>query len=491
MTTAAQTIDPTGTNRPPDARPHRSGVSVRTRITTTVALLVALALTGVGLIIYALESARIENAAQTEAAQEIAEFRTLQQDGRDPNTARPFASIKRLLFVFLERNVPSDNELIVAWVDGRDEFQSTSKHRALPDDPRFRSVVENLLDDGGTVHTESGYGEILVTVQPVRGNVSRGGLVIVSFLEDARDELDALMRTYLITGLLSWALITALAAWQAGRLLAPLGRLSRTAEEITATDLSRRLPLTGNDDITALTRTVNGMLARLESAFVGQRQFLDDAGHELRTPLTVLRGHLELLDPEDPTEVAATRELLLDEADRMTRLVGDLILLAKSQRPDFLDPQPVSLERFTHTVLAKARGLAERSWVLDGAAEAIVTMDEQRITQAVLQLADNAVKHTGEGDEVGIGSSVTGDRVRVWVRDTGAGVTEADRQHIFERFGRAVVAEDDEGFGLGLSIVQAICDAHGGTVGVEAAVPSGARFVIALPTGSEDSWPTS
>ena len=113
------------------------------------------------------------------------------------------------------------------------------------------------------------------------------------------------MRTYTIVALLALFTITALAAWQSGRLLAPLRTLRETAEEISETDLSRRLPETGNDDITALTRTFNGMLDRLEQAFVGQRQFLDDVGHELKTPLTVLRGHLELLDADDPAEVAA------------------------------------------------------------------------------------------------------------------------------------------------------------------------------------------
>ena len=108
--------------------------------------------------------------------------------------------------------------------------------------------------------------------------------------------------------------MVAFAAWQSGRLLAPLRTLRETADEITETDLSRRLPVTGNDDITALTRTVNGMLDRLEAAFVGQRQFLDDAGHELKTPLTVLRGHLELLDVgrpgggrRDPASSCSTR----------------------------------------------------------------------------------------------------------------------------------------------------------------------------------------
>ena len=298
-----------------------------------------------------------------------------------------------------------------------------------------------------------------------------------------------------MVALLSLLLVTAIAGWQSGRLLAPLRTLRETAEEISETDLSRRLPVTGNDDITALTRTVNGMLERLDEAFAGQRRFLDDAGHELKTPLTVVRGHLELLDSGSPAEVAETRELLLEEVDRMSRLVGDLILLAKSDRPDFVTTRPADLSRLTEDLVAKARGLGDRDWRLDGLAEVKVVVDEQRITQAVLQLADNAVKHTGPGDVVAIGSSYDGSSARIWVRDTGPGVPPADRQRIFERFGRSTVPEGDEGFGLGLSIVGAIIDAHGGTVAVEDADPPGARFVITLPVvgsdGEERPWPAS
>ncbi len=371
----------------------------------------------------------------------------------------------------------------MAWVDEDAAYRSAaSRHRELTSGPGLP------VDDPGRTSRRAApsaptprFGELLVTIQPVQGSVSSGALVVVTFLDDAQDGLNELLRTYAITALLSLIVITGLAAWQAGRLLAPLGRLSDTAEEISATDLSRRLPETGNDDITALTRTVNGMLARLEDAFVGQRQFLDDAGHELRTPLTVLRGHLEVLDQGDPEDVAQTRALLLDELDRMSRLVGDLILLAKTGRPDFLNVQPVSLERLTHTVLAKARGLGDRAWQLDGAGEAIVPMDEQRITQAVLQLADNAVKHTEPHDVVAIGSSAADGWVRIWVRDTGPGVPEEDQRRIFDRFARSRVTDEDEGFGLGLSIVNAIVEAHAGTVTVEDAVPTGACFVISLP----------
>jgi two-component system, OmpR family, sensor kinase len=160
--------------------------------------------------------------------------------------------------------------------------------------------------------------------------------------------------------------------------------------------------------------------------------------------------------------------------------VGDLILLAKTGRPDFLDVQPVSLERLTHTILAKARGLGERAWQLDGAGEAIIPMDEQKITQAVLQLADNAVKHTVSHDVVAIGSSSADGWARIWVRDAGPGVPEQDQDRIFDRFARSRVTDEDEGFGLGLSIVNAIVEAHGGTVTVEDAVPTGACFVISL-----------
>jgi two-component system, OmpR family, sensor kinase len=469
-------------------------VSVRTRIAATVAALVLLALSAAGLIIYLLESARVESAARDQATQEIAEFRTLQSDGRDPTTAEPFTSAQDLLGVFLSRNVPSDDELLIGWIDGRARFVSAGRHGDLARDPALERAVAVLVRTGTERTIDTTYGEVLVTVQPVRESTGgEAALVVATLMDDARADLRSLVRTYAVVSLLSLAGIVAIAAWQAGRLLAPIRRLNETARVITATDLSARLPVRGNDDITALTVTFNEMLDRLEAAFVGQRQFLDDAGHELKTPLTVLRGHLELLDHEDPAELAETRALLLDEVDRMGRLVGDLILLAKSRRPDFLTTRPTDLGRLTHALLAKARALAEREWLLDAEGEVVVGLDEQRITQAVLQLADNAVKHTREGDTIAIGSSYDGAAAHLWVRDTGDGVPEQDREHVFERFGRSTVRPDDEGFGLGLSIVRAIAAAHGGSVRVTDPAddqPDGAMFVITLPH-QERPWPRS
>jgi two-component system, OmpR family, sensor kinase len=472
---------------------------VRVRITATVALLVTLALAGAGLIVYAIESDRVEEQTLGEIDQELSELDRLQENGLNPDTREPFQSVEAMLMLFLARNVPNDDELLVGWWRGRPQVSSPADD--LAESESFQDAVAPLIPRSGSTRLHDPTdGELLITVQSVRQSRETGALVVVTRLDEARAGLHETMRTYALVAGLALVLVTALAGWQSGRLLSPLRTLRGTAEEIGETDLSRRIEVVGNDDITALTRTVNGMLDRLEAAFVDQREFLDDAGHELRTPLTVLRGHLELLDVENPGEVAETRALLLDEVDRMARLVGDLILLAKSDRPDFITLAPVGLGGLTADLLAKARGLGDRDWVLDATAEGpdgdpsgdTVLVDEQRVTQAVLQLADNAVKHTCPGDVVAIGSSYDGDVVRLWVRDTGPGVPVADRAQVFERFGRSLVAPGDEGFGLGLSIVRAIAVAHGGAVTVEDAVPAGAKFVITLPgahSGSNEVAP--
>ncbi|WP_309649777.1 ATP-binding protein [Nocardioides sp.] len=468
-------------------------ISVRTRITAVIALLSTAAMAGAGILVYTLESARIERQTSEQIDQEIAEFRRL-QGGDDPETGEAFTDVGRLLDLFLRRNVPDDDEILLAYTDAADEPSRTVNRNAeeFLTEPGYEAAVTELFDEGGTeVLASDAFGEVWVTVLPVVNETTQGSLVIVSFLADEHDEINQTMQTYAIVALLSLGLLVLLASTQSGRLLAPLRTLRETASDITATDLSRRIPEQGNDDITALTRTFNVMLDRLEGGFVTQRQFLDDAGHELKTPLTVLRGHLELLDASSPEDVDETRALLLEEVDRMARLVGDLILLAKTSRPDFVTTGPTDVAALTETTLSKARALGERTWVLDATAEVRADLDEQRVTQALLQLCDNAVKHTGPGDTVALGSSYDEGRVRLWVRDTGPGVPVADREQIFERFGRSVVPDGDEGFGLGLSIVRAIALAHGGSVCVEEAEPPGARFVLSLPARTDASGPVT
>jgi signal transduction histidine kinase len=472
-----------GTTTEP-ARPQKPfQVSVRTRITVNIALLTFVAMTAAGLLVYTLESARIEAAVTEQIAQEIEEFRLLEERGFDPSTGEPFTDAQRLLETFLVRNVPDDDEMLVIYRDGRARDRTVNRYGvAFLEDPTYREAVDDLLDEGRTTRLDDDhYGEVWVTALPVRNQSTAGHLVIINFLDDEHSELNRTLQTYAIVALLSLGLITVLGAVQSGRLLAPLRSVRETASDITTRDLSRRIPEQGNDDVSALTTTFNEMLDRLEEGVEVQRRFLDDAGHELRTPLTVLGGHLELLDPANPDEVGRTQALLLDEVDRMSRLVGDLILLAKSRRPDFVRRRQVDLGPLTESLVDKARALGDREWVMEHRGAGSAPLDEQRITQAVLQLADNAVKHTGPGDRIAVGSTHDGHSVRFWVHDAGQGVQPEDRERIFERFGRGAVQPGDEGFGLGLSIVGAIAEAHGGRISVTDGVPSGARFDIVLP----------
>ncbi len=463
-------------------------VSVRTRLAVVIALLTMVAMTGAGVLVWTLESARIDAGVSEQIDQEIDEFRVFEREGVDPETGAGFTDAIRLVTVFLERNVPDDDEMLVAYQGDQPRSRTPNRYgESFLDDAQYQRAVSSLLAAGGTHEIDdAAYGEVWVTAVPVRGETDNGALVIVNFLDDEHSELASTLRTYAVVAVLSLGLITLLAALQSGRLLAPLRSVREIASDITTSDLSRRIPETGNDDITALTRTFNDMLERLEDGVESQRRFLDDAGHELRTPLTVLRGHLELLDPEDPDEVARTRTVLLDEVDRMSRLVGDLILLAKSRRPDFVQARPTDLAGLTVALMAKARSLGDRDWALADEGGGTVVVDEQRVTQAVLALADNAVKHTSPGDRISLGSARDGSWLLLWVEDSGRGVTTEDRERIFERFGRStagrVTDPDDEGFGLGLSIVRAIAEAHGGTVGVRDAATGGARFELRLPT---------
>ncbi len=234
--------------------------------------------------------------------------------------------------------------MLGGWWQDEAQIRQGDQSQQLLTDPAVKDEVRRLLaDDGGSVEISTSVGDVLLAVQPVEGP-DPDGAFLVAFLSGAeRDEFRDTVETYAVVALLALLVVT-LGAWSvSGRLLAPVRQLRATAQEITDTDLSRRIPVEGHDDISDLVRTVNAMLDRLDDAFATQRTFLDDAGHELRTPVTILRGHLELLDPYDHEDVTTTRELLLDEIDRMSRLVDDLIVLAKAGRPDFLRPAPTDV----------------------------------------------------------------------------------------------------------------------------------------------------
>jgi signal transduction histidine kinase len=429
----------------------------------------------------------VRTADRVDAAltQEVEEFRTL-VSGNNPADGTPFGGRLRLIFdTFFERNVPGEGETLIAYVDGeRHRTESSARGGAVPESAVPSRWAGLAVSERGDVDTAVGTVRYLAV--PVEGNAGvRGVFVVAASLTSERQEVEDAVRLAALV-LLSVLLIASVLAWLvAGRVLAPLRLLADTARSIGETDLTRRIPVSGRDEIADLSRTFNAMLDRLEAAFQTQRRFVSDASHELRTPITIVRGHLELLG-DDPDERRETIALVTDELDRMSRFVDDLLLLARAERDDFLRVAEVELGALTDELLDKAVALGDRRWQLEGRGEAVLVADRQRLTQAVMGLAQNAVQHTAPGDPIWIGSEVDHDEARLWVRDTGPGVAPEDQERIFARFARASASRRrSEGAGLGLAIVRAIAEAHGGRVGLSSRPGVGATFAVIIPLERE------
>jgi signal transduction histidine kinase len=211
---------------------------------------------------------------------------------------------------------------------------------------------------------------------------------------------------------------------------------------------------------------------------------VDDAGHELRTPITVIRGQLELLS-DDPVERKETIDLVTDELDRMSRIVEDLLVLARSEQPDFIETHPIDLAEFLEELSVKASALSGREITVIASTPGVFEGDRQRLTQAVMNLTRNAFEHGPPGVEVGIGGMIDGAATCIWVRDNGPGIPPDVQERLFERFYRGRQGRrSTQGAGLGLAIVRAIAEGHGGTVELESG-SAGTTFMIVLPVAAQ------
>ncbi len=476
------TVDPAGGVR--SASPRRRGLPARVRIMAWLLLLLTVALLSVVLVTRDLLLADLDAEVTAELRQEDQEFRTFAEIGVNPESGLPFADAGELLATHLARQRPGDDEVQVGvFADGTfPQAQGLARNR----DAITPAVLAQILAapaDTGEVGTDRGPVRWNRTLVDRNAAVVDGYFVVGEFLTPQRADIDDAVRTLtVVSG--AGLLLAGAAAWVvSGRILAPLRLVRRTAEEITEHDLTRRIPVTGHDDLAALADRFNAMLDRVGRAFATQREFVDDAGHELRTPITIVRGHLELMG-DDPADRAETVRLCTDELDRMHRIVEDLLVLAKAERPDFVRVAPVELAELTSDIDAKVRALADRRWVLESCADGEVLLDAQRVTQAVVQLAQNATQHTAPGATISLGSAVRAATVVLWVADTGPGVRPEDVDVIFDRFSRGSAGgarEHRAGAGLGLAIVRAIAEAHGGRATLDPGPGTGARFTVELP----------
>lgn len=332
---------------------------------------------------------------------------------------------------------------------------------------------------------------INVPIRSILGpNASLQVAVNMTLLDLTRSSLSFILITLtfvtmLLTGLASW--------FVTGRALAPLADVTEVATQITqADDLSRRIPLKGDpeDEIGHVIRAFNDTLTRLEKLFGSQQRFVADVSHELRTPLTVIKGNVSLMRKLRKVDLESLTSID-QEVDRLTRLVGDLLLLAQAESRRLpLDMKPLQLDKLLLEVFHQMRTLAgNRMQVhIHEIDQVEVFGDRDRLKQVFLNLGGNAIQYTPSGGEVNLSLQKTESSALISFSDNGPGIKPEDLPHIFERFYRSDTSRKrgkEDSFGLGLSIAFWIVRNHGGSIQVESRVGSGSKFTVTLPLTQE------
>jgi signal transduction histidine kinase len=372
-------------------------------------------------------------------------------------------------------------------------------------------AVVRILSDAGNVlgrtngapnlglSTEANVGGYRVHTRPVALGGPVGGSVIVQYgrrLSDL-DATIARVELLLILGVLAGTALALLAGITiARRAMAPIAELTTTAEEIARTrDPSRSVPEPlADDEVAKLARTLGGMLRELDAAhaeteatLARQRQFVADASHELRTPLTSVLANLELLAESLDGEEADAARSALRSSQRMRRLVADLLLLARTDVGRVVRREPCDLGQIVVEAAAELGPVSAKhdiSLDIGRAGPVLVEASRDELHRLALNLIENALRHTPPGTEIRVSTNLAGGDACLIVEDDGPGVPERLSSTLFERFVRG--AGDRGGsFGLGLAIVRAVAESHGGTVRLEQTHPGaerpGARFVVSLP----------
>jgi signal transduction histidine kinase len=340
--------------------------------------------------------------------------------------------------------------------------------RRVPDVGRVR-ILERAFTVGG-VRVVVGAGEALAIIERAQHGVARA---------------------FLLAGAIMIALALLASYFAGARVSAPLRRLAAIAGRVDAGDLAPRMNARerAGSEVHVLADAFNHMLDRLAEAFAGQREFIADASHELRTPLTVIRGQLDVLAAQEnpaPEEVRRVQRLVQAEITRMSRLVDDLLFLARAEETDFLHVEEVELRPFLADLWDGVSLTASRRYELSDVPDGTLHADPDRIAQALRNLARNAIEHTApdtglvrlEVERAGA------ERIRFTVLDDGPGIPAAERERVFERFHRtdSSRARSAGGTGLGLAIVRAIVEAHGGQVRARDPVDGyGVRIELVVP----------
>jgi len=386
---------------------------------------------------------------------------------------------------------PVDGEEFVRVYDlnGDVAFDNTSERFPVPGDPdSLQAALSGTTTQRGV---DIGRVNLRVMTAPIRASGDIIGVVEVGLSEeDVRGSLQVLLVIIAVGYPLALVIASGGGVFLAGRALSPIDALTRTARKISAQDLSQRLDMRlPDDEVGRLARTFDDMIARLDDAFRRQRQFTADASHELRTPLTAIKGQTEVALQRD-RDVEAYKQVLRavnSEVDRMMRLVGSLLALARADARQIpISKEKVALDAVVSDAIEQIRPAAERNGIsisLRGDGQVQLMADQDLLLQLMLNLLDNAVKYTPNGGTIDVSWSGSNHHAEVAVSDSGPGIAPEHLPHIFDRFYRVDKARTraEGGVGLGLSICRWVAEAHGGSIEAASAPGRGATFTVRLP----------
>jgi len=464
--------------------------SVRIRLTLWYASVLAISLVTFALLVY-YAAARIFYERQDESLRSTAEtvasayMQELEEEG----------SIAKANEVVLAQMVFPNRYVEVVDTEGRVVAQSSNLvgysltlSAATLSEARLRSVGFVVSK---TIESESLGVRVAAVPLSKNSNNPFGFAVVAESLNVIEAGLRRLRRDF-FAGVPLVLLFASLGGYfLARKSLAPIALMNAQTQRITAENLSSRLDLTNpRDELGQLATTINALLARLDATFTEQQRFIADASHELRTPLAVLRGETEVAleqnrGAEDYRESLA---LIKDEAERLTRIVENLFILARQPVDQHsIMKEPLRLNEVVSECVRSAQVLATQRGLrlhLDGAtSEVNFTGDDEMLKRMLLNLLDNAVKYTAPGGDVSVALSTQNGSARIVVTDSGIGIPSADQPRIFDRFYRVDKARSRAlgGAGLGLSIAKWIVEAHGGTIAVQSIPTQGSEFIVDLP----------
>jgi heavy metal sensor kinase len=354
------------------------------------------------------------------------------------------------------------------------------------------AALSQAREQGSSLVTVNG---LRVAVVPISSNQEFGFAAAAEPLSVIEEGLSRLRRDF-FAGVPLVLLLASLGGYFLARQsLRPIASMNLQTQHITAERLSDRLDITNpRDELGRLATTINDLLTRLETSFKEQQRFIADASHELRTPLAVLRGETEVALGKSRTtqEYQESLALIKDEAERLSRIVEDLFILARQpvDAPTVLMKERLSLNEVVRDCGRAAQVLANRKGVRlqteSDSAPIFLSGDDELLKRMILNLLENAVKYTPEGGEISVRLARQNGNARIVVRDTGLGIPQADQPYIFDRFYRVDKARSRAlgGGGLGLSIVRWIVNAHGGKVEVQSTPGKGSAFTVELPLNS-------